>query len=98
MSQIYDAIGLSLTIILHAHTLVDPDMLSETYSNTDIEYMRTFKLEGEAYDADNNFFGICLNRWSLIGQGRLILSRLAPRKMVGELIKLLPDMQKVVRH
>ena len=58
MSQIYGGMGIPLTIILRAHTLVDPDMLSETYSNTDIDYMRTFKLEREAYDTDNIFLNI----------------------------------------
>jgi len=45
ISQVYNAMVVPLTIILRAHTLVKPDMLSEIYSSTDIEYMHTFKLE-----------------------------------------------------
>ena len=44
------------------------------------------------------FFGICLNYWSFMDRGGLISSRLDPRKMSVELIKILPDRQKVVQH
>jgi len=37
ISQVYNNMGVSLTIILRASTLVDPDMLSETHSNTNVE-------------------------------------------------------------
>ena len=70
MSQIYGVMGVPLTIILHARTLVDPEILSETYPNTDIEYMRTFKLErGRAYDANNPIFWNMLKPLVINGPG-----------------------------
>jgi len=45
--------GLPLAYVQRDHFVVSPGMLTEQYSDTDVEYMRTFKLEGDAYTADN---------------------------------------------
>ena len=35
------------------HDVVHPSILTESYDDTDVEYMRTFKLEGAEFQADS---------------------------------------------
>ena len=45
--------GFPLTYAQRDHFVISPDMMTD-YSDTDVEYMRTFKLEGDAYTANSN--------------------------------------------
>ena len=45
--------GLTLTYVHSDHFVVSPDILMERYSNTDIKYMCTFKLEDNACTAES---------------------------------------------
>jgi len=45
--------GIPLMYVQRDHFVVSPDILTKQYSDTDVEYMRTFKLEGDAYTDDS---------------------------------------------
>ena len=42
-----------LTYVQRDHFVVWPDMLTESYSDTDVKYMHTFKLEDDTYTSNS---------------------------------------------
>ena len=53
LHQIRGAMGLPLTYFQRVHDKVHPFMLLEVYDDSDVEFCRTFKLDGAEYKADS---------------------------------------------
>ena len=78
--QMYGAMGIPMMYVQRFHTDVTPEMLLATYENTDEEFMCTFKLEGEAWNADNGTYWNELKPLIIDGPGWTYIKPFGARK------------------